>query len=150
MATHDLSAAQWIPKSNPFDSHLSSGVQMPVPYNEVHRLERLRAYKLTEMAFEEQYTTVVQLAMRLFQTEVGLVGVHDEADVHLKVNVGIMHGACSAARSGGFCSFALMPETPDVFVVKDASKDIRYLMYGVEGYCRNRVSYLSDLTAAQL
>jgi hypothetical protein len=98
---------------------------MPVPYNEVYRLERLRTYHLTEMLFEEQYTAAVQLAMRLFQAEIGVIGVHDEADVHLKVNIGLIHGACSSARNNGFCSFAIMPETPDVLVVKDAREDHR-------------------------
>jgi hypothetical protein len=68
--THDDSEAGWTPKANPFDLILGSGAHMPVPYNEVHRLERLRAFKIVEMSFNEEYAAVVQTAMRVFDAEV--------------------------------------------------------------------------------
>jgi hypothetical protein len=60
----------WRPKENPFELLLGTGVRIPVPYNEVHRLERLRAYNLTEMSFDDEYAAVVQTAMRVFDLEV--------------------------------------------------------------------------------
>jgi hypothetical protein len=72
MEEHGITPPAWVPKINPFQTCLPSGMRSPVPYNEVFRLERVRALNLTEMTFEEQYTCVVQLSMRILQAEVHL------------------------------------------------------------------------------
>jgi hypothetical protein len=56
----------------------------------------------------------------------GFITVHDESVVHLKVNLGPLHEACAVGRNKGFCAFTLMPDAPDVLVVKDALQDARY------------------------
>jgi hypothetical protein len=63
----------WTPKRNPYGTALASGTCMPVPYNEVYRLECVRAHSLINKTFEEQYENVVHLAMRIFQAEVSFV-----------------------------------------------------------------------------
>jgi hypothetical protein len=140
-APHAEADAEWTPKTNPFDLIIGSGAHMPVPFDEVHRLERLRAFNLAEMSFNEDYAAVVQTAMRIFDAEVrkplpyspltvlrkqmGCITVLDESVVYLKVNLGPLHEAACIGRNQGFCAFTLMPGAPDVLVVKDALKDSR-------------------------
>jgi hypothetical protein len=53
--------------------------------------------------------------------------VLDESVVYLRVNLGPLHEAASIGRNQGFCAFTLMPDAPDVLVVKDSFEDARFL-----------------------
>jgi hypothetical protein len=60
----------WRPKLNPFHARNKAGMRLPVPYNEVRRLEIMRAFQLVERPLQEQYVNLVHLSMRFFNTEV--------------------------------------------------------------------------------
>jgi hypothetical protein len=52
--------------------------------------------------------------------------VIDEDTLHLKVNVGVYADISCAPRSITYCSHAIMPDAPSVFVVKNSLEDPRY------------------------
>jgi hypothetical protein len=63
--------------------------------------------------------------------QIAFIAIQDEADVHLRVNVGNIEGLPSVPRDISICAHAIMPEAPDVFVVKDTLQDARYALSAV-------------------
>ncbi len=83
---------------------------------EIRRLDVLDSFEIIDTAPEPGFDCIVNLAGRIFGTEVALVCLVDEHRVWYKAKVGT--ASDEQPRAGSFCSQAIT--SPDVLVVEDA------------------------------
>jgi hypothetical protein len=58
-------------------------------------------------------------------SQIALLNIVDEADVHIKVNHGSLKGMLTVSREATFCAHTILEDSPEVVVVKDALQDPR-------------------------
>jgi len=95
---------------------------VPLPPNEVERLEALRRYSILDTAPEETFDRITALAARLFKVPIALISFVDEFRAWFKSSYGF--DTQQIPRDATICSFAVLSD--DVLVVPDTRKDSRF------------------------
>ncbi len=93
-----------------------------VPFDETARLMSLHSLRLLDTPSEERFDRITRMAQRLFGVESSLVSLVDSDRQWFKSKQGL--DACETSREISFCGHAIL--APDVFVVEDASLDLRF------------------------
>src|SRR5215468_9418192 len=93
-----------------------------VPENERERLVALRSYRILDTGPEERFDRLTRLAARLFDKEIALVSLVDEARQWFKSKHGL--DTPEMPREIAFCAHAILNH--EVMVVEDASADPRF------------------------
>ncbi len=102
----------------------------PVPQNEAARLQALRSYNILDTFREEEYEKLTDLASRICGVPISLVTLIDENRQWIKAKTGLEIE--ETPRSESICQYTIA--YPDLFEVKDASKDDRFAeLPGVSG-----------------
>jgi len=92
------------------------------PENEALRLSTLRECRLLDSQPEERFDRITRLARQIFHTDIALISLIDEERQWFKSRQGLE--AQETHRDISFCGHAIL--SSDVYVVEDASKDIRF------------------------
>lgn len=95
---------------------------VPLPANEVERLEALRRYKVLDTPPEAAFDRITSLAARLFHVPTVLVSLVDESRAWFKSCYGFEQP--EVPRDATLCSIALLSD--EVLVVPDARQDDRF------------------------
>ncbi|EAY24301.1 PP2C family protein-serine/threonine phosphatase [Microscilla marina] len=94
----------------------------PITPDEPERLKTLHRYNILDTGFEQEFDDLVKLASHICETPVSLMSLVAEDKQWFKAKVGLEPR--EAPRELSFCAHAI--HTPDLFVVKDATKDERF------------------------
>mmetsp|Transcript_24330 Transcript_24330/g.35664 ORF Transcript_24330/g.35664 Transcript_24330/m.35664 type:complete len:662 (-) Transcript_24330:230-2215(-) len=104
------------------DACLLSQLSVPLPLNESHRLEVLRESQLLDSNDKDpNFDRYTAMALRLFDAPTCVISLLDVNRVWLKSRVGL--NEAEIPRNLAACSYACLPQTSDVMVVLDLSKD---------------------------
>ena len=90
--------------------------------NEETRLHYLRSLKILDTPPEERFDRLTRLAKRLFDVPIALVSLVDENRQWFKSSIGVETN--ESPRENSFCAQAIRGD--DVFIVTDATKDVRF------------------------
>ena len=90
--------------------------------NEVARLNALHQYKVLYTPPEEAFDDLTRLAAYICKTPIALISLIDTDRQWFKSKVGI--DASETPRDVSFCAHAILQ--PDLFIVQDASQDVRF------------------------
>ena len=97
-------------------------VGYPNPENESERLNTLRGYGILDTHPEDRFDDLTRLAAIICGTPSSVISLVDEDRQWFKSKIGF--DACQTPREDAICAHAIM--TPDVFVVRDTTKDPRF------------------------
>ena len=92
------------------------------PPNEDSRLDTLMALNVLDTPPEERFDRLTRLARNTFEVPIALVSLVDKERQWFKSKVGL--DACETSRDISFCGHAILGD--EVFIVSDATKDIRF------------------------
>ncbi|MFE1745945.1 ATP-binding protein [Coleofasciculus sp. H7-2] len=95
---------------------------VPLPPNEIERLEALRRYNILDTPPEESFDRITALAARLFDVPIAIVSLVDKFRAWFKSCYGF--DTREINREATMCSFAILSD--DVLVVADTRKDPRF------------------------
>ncbi len=104
------------------DLHESMMMAAPMPENEAARLEALRRYISKGIEHEELFDNFTRISADLCSTPSALLSIVEADRIRYRANTG--SNWIEGSRENSFCSWAIL--TPDIFVVSDALKDIRF------------------------
>ena len=93
-----------------------------IPDTEDQRIAELRSLLLLDSSPEERFDRITRVAKQLFDVPIALVSLIDTDRQWFKSCIGL--GASETGRDISFCGHAILGD--DVFIVEDASKDIRF------------------------
>jgi PAS domain S-box-containing protein len=96
----------------------------PLPADEAERLAALRCYDVLDTPPEPAYDDLAMLAARLCAAPIALVTFVDENRQWFKAVYGVR--IRSTPRAHSFCARAIVPPTPKLMVVPDATADPRF------------------------
>lgn len=100
-------------------------LKVPVGDNEWHRLAVLLESQLLDSATtDEDFNRYTSMCARHFKVPIALVSLIDIDRQWFKSKVGL--DAAETHRDISFCTYTVLPESPDVLVVLDANKDPRF------------------------
>ncbi|MDH3435275.1 MAG: sensor domain-containing diguanylate cyclase, partial [Gammaproteobacteria bacterium] len=94
----------------------------PLPLDETARLLSLHSLRILDTPAEDRFDRITRMAKRFFDVEICLISLVDAQRQWFKSKQGL--DACETDREISFCGHAILSE--DVFVVNDASKDVRF------------------------
>lgn len=94
----------------------------PKPANEVERLEALKRLQIMDSESEQDFNDIVDLASKICNTPMSLIGLIDESRQWYKAKVGL--DGNEVERDVTFCSHAMHDDK--MMVVPDATKDERF------------------------
>lgn len=97
-------------------------IEPSVPENEDSRLAYLRNLNVLDTNSEQRFDRITRLASSVFSAPIALVSLVDNNRQWFKSKVGL--DACQTERNISFCGHAILQQ--DVFLVEDASLDIRF------------------------
>lgn len=92
------------------------------PANEAQRLEELKRLQIMDSAAEQDFDDIVELASKICNTPMSLIGLIDESRQWYKAKVGL--DGTEAERDVTFCSHAMLDDK--LMEVPDATKDDRF------------------------
>lgn len=95
-----------------------------LPENEESRLKTLRDYEILDTPAETAFDDITLLASQICDTPIALITLIDEHRQWFKSRVGLEVEETS--RDLSFCSHAIAPSTPEIFLVSDTFKDERF------------------------
>ena len=95
---------------------------VPLPPNEIERLEALRRYNILNTPPEESFDRITALAARLFDVPIALISLVDEFRAWFKSSYGF--DTREISRDATICNFAVLSD--DVLVVADTRNDPRF------------------------
>jgi signal transduction histidine kinase/ActR/RegA family two-component response regulator len=95
---------------------------VPLPPNEIERLEALRRYNILDTPPEESFDRITALAARLFDVPIALISLVDEFRAWFKSSYGF--DTPEISRDATICNFAVLSD--DVLVVADTRNDPRF------------------------
>jgi signal transduction histidine kinase len=93
--------------------------------DEMRRLLVLKSYLILDADREEVFEKITGLASRLFNCSIALVSLIDLGRQWFMSNRGLDVDVRETSRKTAFCAHAIM-STEDLFIVTDASKDVRF------------------------
>lgn len=94
----------------------------PLPLDEVQRLAALRRYRILDTPAEPAFDRLAQLAARLFQAPIALIGFVDAERQWMKACVGA--DLRETRREHTFCTHTILHD--ELLVVPDATQDPRF------------------------
>jgi two-component system, cell cycle sensor histidine kinase and response regulator CckA len=94
-------------------------MQLPLPENEVARLENLRSYRILDTPPEQAFDNLTHLAAFICGTPIALIGLVDSNRQWFKSAVG--WDVSEIPRTESFCAHTILK--PDLLVVSEALKD---------------------------
>ncbi|MFB2924108.1 MULTISPECIES: ATP-binding protein [Aerosakkonema] len=95
--------------------------QKLIPENETERLKALQRYEILDTRPEGTFDRVTAIVARLLQVPIAVVSLVDNDRIWFKSRHGL--DVQQIDRSPGLCATAIL--SPDIYVVTDASKDVR-------------------------
>lgn len=98
---------------------------VPVPVNELDRIRILRETQVLDTAAEDCFDRYTSLARRFFHAPIALVSLVDVSRQWFKSNMGL-EGTPETHRNIAFCTYTVLESTPDVFIVLNATQDMRF------------------------
>ena len=97
-------------------------MSVPSPKNESKRLEVLWQYDVLDTVPEAVFDDLAELAAKICESPIALISLIDEDRQWFKSKVGI--SVQETSRDISFCAHAIKGE--DLFIVPDATKDLRF------------------------
>ncbi len=94
----------------------------PIPRNEKQRIKVLWEYQILDTIPEEVFDDLTELAARICEAPIAMITLVDEDRQWFKSKIGVTISETS--RDISFCAHAIAQ--PDLFIVPDATKDIRF------------------------
>ncbi|MBB3948092.1 diguanylate cyclase (GGDEF)-like protein/PAS domain S-box-containing protein [Rhizobium skierniewicense] len=94
----------------------------PIPNDDEKRIEVLDSFALMDTAPEREYDHIIQMASRIFDVPTVLISLVHRDRQFFKARIGL--DVCETGRDVSFCTYAMMESR--VFVIPDASKDVRF------------------------
>ena len=98
-------------------------MQLPLPENEVVRLENLRSYGILDTPPEQAFDDLTRLATYICGTPIALIGFMDLDRQWFKSRIG--WDVAEVPRDMAFCAHTILQ--PDVLVVSDTLEDAQRL-----------------------
>ena len=100
----------------------TSQENLPIPNNEIQRLQVLREYNILDTLPEEQFDRLTKLAAIICEAPIALISLVDSDRQWFKSKVGLeVH---QTSRDISFCQYTIMGE--DFFEVEDVANDKRF------------------------
>ena len=106
------------------DKEEISKLTVPVPDYENDRIKILRQTKLLDSDEDVSFDRFTALSQRIFNVPIALVSLVDVNRQWFKSSIGL--DASETHRNDAFCSYTVLPDSPEVLVVADALKDSRF------------------------
>ncbi|HEX2113076.1 MAG TPA: adenylate/guanylate cyclase domain-containing protein [Alphaproteobacteria bacterium] len=97
---------------------------MPVPHNEMHRVEALYSYGILDTPAEQSYDQLSELAARICRTPVAYIKLVDEARAWFKSKVGLPPDLVEVPREITICAHTICQN--DLVVIPDLVADERF------------------------
>lgn len=97
-------------------------MKAPLPKNEAKRLKVLWQYDVLDTVPEEVFDDLTDLAAHICEAPIALISLVDEDRQWFKSRVGV--DVQQTSRDLSFCAHAIRQE--DLFIIPDATKDIRF------------------------
>ncbi len=94
----------------------------PLPLDETARLLSLHSLRILDTPSEDRFDRITRMAKRFFAVDTCLVSLVDANRQWFKSKQGLE--ACETSRDISFCGHAILDD--EIFIVRDASKDIRF------------------------
>ena len=102
---------------------IKGGMPAPFPDDEDERVAALLSYRILDTAAEDSFDHLAFLASQICQTPIALVSFVDTDRQWFKAKVGLT--VSETSRDSAFCGYSIL-DVANVFVVNDASTDIRF------------------------
>jgi signal transduction histidine kinase len=99
-------------------------ITAPLHANESARLEVLRSHDILDTMPEKEYDDFTLLASRICETPIALISLIDEKRQWFKSRIGL--DTIETSRDVAFCAHAILPDSPPLFEVGNASEDFRF------------------------
>ena len=96
----------------------------PIPENETDRLQALASLRVLDTPAESDYDDLTRLAAEICDTPIALISLVDSERQWFKSHFGL--DASETPRELSFCAHAICSSKNDLFVVQDATHDIRF------------------------
>jgi CheY-like chemotaxis protein len=107
------------------DAAATAGLKVPIPENEAERLYTLReAQLLNTKRSDPAFDRFSTLTKRLFGVPSCSINLVEADRVLAKSTAGLEFK--ETPRDASFCTYTILPDSPDVFVVEDAESDDRF------------------------
>jgi GAF domain-containing protein len=90
---------------------------------ESERLNALKRYEIIDIPFDESFSRITSLASGFFDVPIAIISVVDHDKIWFKSSYGL--DLDHTSKDPGLCASAILYD--DIYVVEDASKDIRCL-----------------------
>eukprot|EP00602_Paraphysomonas_sp_CaronLab_P001251 CAMPEP_0185021098 /NCGR_PEP_ID=MMETSP1103-20130426/3754_1 /TAXON_ID=36769 /ORGANISM="Paraphysomonas bandaiensis, Strain Caron Lab Isolate" /LENGTH=647 /DNA_ID=CAMNT_0027552401 /DNA_START=117 /DNA_END=2057 /DNA_ORIENTATION=- len=104
------------------EARVLSQLTVPLPLNELHRLEVLRETQLLDTEDSDpEFNRYTAMGRRLFEVPICLVSLVDLERQWFKSHDGL--SASETHRNHAFCTYVCLPQSSDVFVVLDSHED---------------------------
>lgn len=98
-------------------------MKIPLPDNELQRLEALFRFRILNTEEDPTYTIITSLAATIMETPIALISLVNSETAHGMATVGMVQG--SSPRELSFCTHSIL--TPDdPMIIKDATQDERF------------------------
>lgn len=105
------------------DNWGSAMSKIPLPWNELHRLKKLQGCGILDTEPDESFNRITRILSQTMGTPISLISFVDAYRQWFKSKVGI--DVSETPREFAFCGHAICGT--DIFEVKDATKDERFL-----------------------
>lgn len=114
---------------SPLDRHArDAGLEYtgaPIPDNEGVRIDQLCSLNILDSEPEARYDSITTPLAEIFKVPFVLVSLVDSERQWFKSVVGLP-GVTETNRQSSFCAWTLLPRSPEVLVVMDATRDARF------------------------
>eukprot|EP01031_Cornospumella_fuschlensis_P025429 gene25429-30704_t len=101
------------------------GLRVPLSTNEPQRIRELRSCGVLDTASETIFDRYTSMCARVFKAPISLLSLVDVDRQWFKSKIGL--DFTQTHRDDSFCSYTILDNTDDVFVVPDAHLDSRFL-----------------------